>query len=158
MAAKPASSLLAATWPAIAPSWVAIVDSLALTPSKESRIRWCSAPRGREHADDVLEPAAADVGDVGLHVAGPRAGAGGAPDALLEAGLHPRQVQVDDHRGVLEVVPLARDGAEAEHRELAGLEGALEPPEGGLVDRAVGDVRLDAVALAQRARRAGAGS
>src|SRR3954447_7826942 len=54
------------------------------------------AARG-EHADDVLEPAAADVGDVGLHVARARPGAGSAPDALLEAGLHPRQVDVADH-------------------------------------------------------------
>src|SRR3954453_13857473 len=55
------------------------------------------ASRG-EDADDVFEPAAADVRDVGLHVAGARAGAGGAPDALLEAGLDPRQVEVHDHR------------------------------------------------------------
>src|SRR3954447_8669068 len=46
------------------------------------------AARG-EDADDVLEAAAADVGDVGLHVARPRAGPRGAPDALLKAGLHP---------------------------------------------------------------------
>src|SRR5215213_4179131 len=104
------------------------------------------AARG-EDAHDVLEAAAADVRDEGLHVAGPRAGAGGAPDALFEAGLHPRQVEVDDYRAVLQVVPLPRDRAQAEHRKLTGLEGALEPPEGDLVDRAVGDVRLDAVAL-----------
>jgi hypothetical protein len=59
---------------------------------------------------------------------------------------------VDKAAGVLEVVALARDGPEAEDGELAGLEGALESPEGDLVDGAVGDVRLDAVALAQRAR------
>src|SRR4051794_2261562 len=105
-----------------------------------------------EHADDVLEAAAADVGDVGLHVAGPRARSRGAPDALLESCMHPGQVEVDDDRGVLEVVALAGDRAEAEHREVAGLEGVLEGLEGGFVDRAVGDVRVDAVALAQRAR------
>jgi hypothetical protein len=59
--------LLAATWPAIAPSWVAIVDSLAWTPSEgvEDQVV-LGAARG-EHADDVLDAAAADVGDVGLH-------------------------------------------------------------------------------------------
>src|SRR5215216_2284586 len=75
----------------------------------------------------------------------------GAPDALLETGLYPGKVQIYDHRAVLQVVPLPRDRAEAEHRKLASLEGAFEPPERDLVDRAVGDVRLDAVALAQRA-------
>jgi hypothetical protein len=60
---------------------------------------------------------------------------------------------VDDHRAVLQVVPLPRHRAEAEHRELAGLEGALEPPEGDLVDRAVGDVRLDAVTFSEGARQ-----
>src|SRR3954449_4054728 len=109
------------------------------------------AARG-EDADDVLDPAAADVGDVGVDVAGARPGSGGASDALLEAGLHPREVRVDDRRGVLEVVALAGDGAEAEDGELAGLERVLEALEGGRVHRAVGDVRLDAVALAQRSR------
>jgi hypothetical protein len=56
---------------------------------------------------------------------------------------------VDEAGRGLQIVPFARDRAEAEHWELAGLEGALEPPEGDLVDRAVGDVGLDAVALAQ---------
>src|SRR3954451_3935968 len=105
-----------------------------------------------EEADDVLQAAAADVGDVGLHAARPRAGSGGTPDALLKAGLHPGQVEVHDDRGVLEVVALAGDGAEAEDGELAGLEGVLEALERGRVDRAVGDVGLDAVALAQRSR------
>src|SRR3954453_17195566 len=109
------------------------------------------AARG-EDADDGLGAAAADVGDVGLHVAGPRARPRGAPDALLEAGLHPGQIEMDDDRGVLEVVALAGDRAQAEDGELAGLEGVLEALERGLVDRAVGDVCLDAVALAQRSR------
>src|SRR5919108_843127 len=115
----------------------------------EDQVVLCAA-RG-EHADDVLEAAAADVGDVGLHVAGPRAGPGSAPDALLEAGLDPRQVEMHDHRAVLQVVALARDRAEAEDRELALLERALESREGDLVDRAVGDVRLDAVTFTERA-------
>src|SRR3954451_6057767 len=81
------------------------------------------AARG-QHADDVLDPPAPDVGDVGVDVAGPRA----------------------------EVVALAGGRPEAEDGELAGLEGALEALERGGVDGAVGDVGLDAVALAQGAR------
>jgi hypothetical protein len=38
---------------------------------------------GGEHGDDVLDPAAADVGDVGLHVRASRPGSGRAADALL---------------------------------------------------------------------------
>src|SRR4051794_26195382 len=91
-------------------------------------------PARGEHADDVLEAAAAGVGDVGLHVAAARAGPGGAPDALLEAGLDPREVEVDEAAGVLEVVALAGHRAEAEDGERAGLEGVLEPREGRLVE------------------------
>src|SRR3954451_20116818 len=109
------------------------------------------AARG-QHADDVLDPPAPDVGDVGVDVASPRAGSGGASDALLEARLHPGQVSVDDRRRVLEVVALAGDGAEAEDGKLAGLEGVLEALERGRFDGAVGDVRLDAVTFAQRSR------
>src|SRR3954469_23362164 len=49
---------------------------------------------GGEDADDVLDPAAADVGDVGVDVARARAGSRGSSDALLEARLHPGQVRV----------------------------------------------------------------
>src|SRR3954453_3437163 len=107
------------------------------------------AARG-EHADDVLDPGAAAVGDVGVDVAAPRAGSGGASDALLEARLDPGEVNVDDRRRVLEVVALPGDRAGAEHGELADLEGVLEALERGRFDGAVGDVRLDAVAFAQR--------
>ena len=45
MARTRASCLLSVTWPVISPSWVATVLSAELTPSKLSRIWWCSAPR-----------------------------------------------------------------------------------------------------------------
>ena len=48
----------------------------------------------REDRDDVRDPGVLDVGDVGLHPAARGAGAGGAPDALFEAGGQPRQVEV----------------------------------------------------------------
>ena len=40
---------------------------------------------GGEHRDDVLDPPAADVRDIGLHVRAGGAGPGRPPDALLEA-------------------------------------------------------------------------
>ena len=80
----------------------------------------------REHGDDVLDAGVADVGDVGLHPAARGAGAGGAADALLEAGRQPRQVEVDEHGGVLEVVALVADPRQAQDRELAGAEALLE--------------------------------
>ncbi len=57
-----------------------------------------------------------------------------------------------EHRGVLEVVALVPDPRETRHRELAGGEAPLKRLELQRGDGAVGDVRLDAVALAQRAR------
>ena len=108
------------------------------------------AARG-EHRDDVLDPAATDVRDVGLHVRAGGAGPGGPADPLLQAGRQPRQVEVAEHRRVLEVVALLADAREAQHRELAGGEPALERLELARVDAPVGDVRLDPVPLAQRA-------
>ena len=66
------------------------------------------AARG-EDGDDVLDSAAADVGDVGLDVRAGGAGPGGPADALLEAGGQPWQVEVAEHRCVLEVVALVPD-------------------------------------------------
>ena len=52
------------------------------------------------------------------------------------------------HRRVLEVVAFGADPRQAQHGELAGGEAPLELLELGGADRAVGDVRLHAVALA----------
>ena len=103
---------------------------------------------GGEHGDDVLDPAAADVRDVGLHVRAGGAGAGGTADPLLEARGQPGQVEVAEHRCVLEVVALLPDAREAQHGELAGGEPLLERLELADADAAVGGVRLDPVALA----------
>jgi hypothetical protein len=70
---------------------------------------------------------------------------------MLETGREPRQVEVAEHRRVLEVVALLADAREAQHGELAGGEPALERLELARVDAPVGDVRLDPVPLAQRA-------
>ena len=64
---------------------------------------------GGEHGHDVLDPAATDVRDIGLHVRTGGAGPRGAADALLKAGRQPRQVKVAEHRRVLEVVTLLAD-------------------------------------------------
>jgi hypothetical protein len=59
---------------------------------------------GGEHGDDMLDAAAADVGDVGLDVRSGGAGPGGAADALLQAARQPWQVEVAEDRRALEVV------------------------------------------------------
>src|SRR3954452_17272392 len=98
----------------------------------------------------MLDPAAPDVRDHALYGVADGSGPGGAPDALLEAGLQPRQVEVHDRRGVLEVVALVPDLAQAQDRELAGAERGLHRLEALARERPVADVRLDGVALAQR--------
>jgi hypothetical protein len=103
-----------------------------------------------EHADDVLDPAALDVGDIGLHPPASRARPRGAPHALLQAGLQPRDVHVDEAARGLQVMALVPDLREAQHGKLAGAEALLERLELAARERAVADVRLDAVTLAQR--------
>ena len=133
----------------MAPSWVAIVDSAGGDAFEGVEDLVVLAAARGEHGDDVFDAGALDVGDVGLHRAARGAGAGGAPDALLEAARQPRQVEVDEHGGGLEVVALVADPRQAQHRELAGAEAPLELLEVGRLGRAVADVGVDAVALAQ---------
>ena len=67
----------------ISPSWVATVLSVGVDALEAVEdLVVLGAARG-EHGDDVLDPAAADVGDVGLHVRAGRAGPGRPADALL---------------------------------------------------------------------------
>src|SRR5450755_1078582 len=106
---------------------------------------------GGEYGDDVLDPAAADVRDIGLHVRAHGARPGRAVDALLKPGRQPRQVEVAEHRRVLQVMPFVPDSREAQHRKLAGGEPPLQRLEVGRGDAAVCDAGLDAVAFAQRA-------
>ena len=107
-----------------------------------------AAARG-ENGDDVFDAGALDVGDVGLHRATRGAGAGGAPDALLEPARQPRKVEVDEDGGGLEVVAFVADPRQAQDRELAGAEAPLELLEVGRLGGAVADVGVDVVALAQ---------
>ena len=69
---------------------------------------------------------------------------------MLEARGQPRQVEVAQHRRVLEVMALLPNAREAEHWELTRGEPPFECLELACVDAAVGDVRLHAVPLAQR--------
>ena len=69
---------------------------------------------------------------------------------MLQSGRDPRQIEMCQHAGGLEVVSLLPDPRQAQHRELAGAEALLEHLKLGALDLTVGDVRLEAVALAQR--------
>ena len=51
-----------------------------------------------EHRHNVLDPAAADVGDVGLDVCACGTGARRAADALLDPRRQPRQIEVGEVR------------------------------------------------------------